>query len=68
MEQYKVNSVIYIIFLIVLAIIFFGIPIIILKYIGFELSNPKIFKIIINFLKIIISILLTSIFIVWIFI
>lgn len=68
MEQYKVNSIIYIIFLIVLAIIFFGIPLIILKFIEFDLSNPKIYKIIIAFLKLIVAILLTSIFIVWIFI
>lgn len=68
MEQYKVNSIIYIIFLIVLAFIFFGIPLIILKFIEFDLSNPKIYKIIIAFLKLIVAILLASIFIVWIFI
>tara|TARA_Y100000385_G_scaffold83064_1_gene85110 strand:+ start:795 stop:1001 length:207 start_codon:yes stop_codon:yes gene_type:complete len=68
MEQYKVNSIIYIIFLIVLAFIFFGIPLIILKFIEFDLSNPKIYKIIIAFLKIIVAILVSSIIIVWIFI
>ena len=68
MEQYKVNSIIYIIFLIVLAIIFFGIPLIILKFIEFDLSNPKIYKIIIAFLKLIVAILVSSIIIVWIFI
>jgi hypothetical protein len=68
MEQYKLNSIIYIIFLIVLAIIFFGIPLIIFKFIQFNLSNPKIYKMIITFLKIIVAILLASIFIVWIFI
>lgn len=64
----KTNSIIYIIFMIVLAIIFFGIPLFILKSIQFDLTNPKIYKIIFTFLKLIIAILLASIFIIWIFI
>lgn len=64
----KTNSIIYIIFMIVLAIIFFGIPLFILKSIHFDLTNPKIYKIIFTFLKLIIAILLASIFIIWIFI
>lgn len=67
MEE-KTSSIIYIIFMIVLAIIFFGIPLFILKLINFNLTNPKIFKIFLNFLKIIVAILVASIFIIWIFI
>lgn len=64
----KTNSMIYIVFMIVLAIIFFGIPLFILKSIQFDLTNPKIYKIILTFLKLIIAILVASIFIIWIFI